>query len=137
MPRLQVCSKAVSCLHQGNVELESELTRACFDGCVSTGRTDGRGEGFSTGAGEEDNIPGQGLDGGPGGEDIQAAQAGRGEGLSAGNRGSDRPGGGVSLNAGRDEEFNNSGHKRFFDAESRVQGESVSVIHTSRRRHTN
>ncbi|KAJ1023084.1 hypothetical protein NDA16_003237 [Ustilago loliicola] len=87
----------------------------------TAGRTGAPGEGVDTSAGIRDNVPGQGLDGGPGGEDVSAAKSGRGEGLDAGDKGSDRPGGGVSLNAGREEEFNSSNQSKFYDTESRVQ----------------
>ena len=76
---------------------------------------------MDAGSGENDNIPGQGLDGGPGGEDVNAAETGQGEGFDAGEKGSNRPGGGVTLNAGREEEFNSSNHKNFYDTESHVQ----------------
>lgn len=88
-----------------------------------TGRQGGPGEGVDAGSGAKDNIPGQGLEGGPGGEDVNAAVTGRGEGFDAGDTGSDRPGGGVSLNAGREEEFNSSNNKHFVDTESKVQRE--------------
>ncbi|CDR88679.1 uncharacterized protein SPSC_05511 [Sporisorium scitamineum] len=87
----------------------------------TAGRTSGPGEGVDAGAGARDNLPGQGLDGGQGGEDVQAAAAGTGEGFDAGEKGSNRTGGGVTLNAGREHEFNNANSNNLYDAKSRVQ----------------
>ncbi|TKY89524.1 hypothetical protein EX895_001309 [Sporisorium graminicola] len=87
----------------------------------TAGRTSGPGEGVDAGAGARDHIPGQGLDGGAGGEDVEAAAAGTGEGFDAGERGSNRTGGGVTLNAGREHEFNSADSGTFYDAERSVQ----------------
>ncbi|KAF6767643.1 hypothetical protein PSEUBRA_006208 [Kalmanozyma brasiliensis GHG001] len=87
----------------------------------TAGRDNPPGEGVDAGAGAKDNIPGQGLSGGAGSEDASAAAKGTGEGLSAGEKGSNRTGGGVTLNAGREEEFNGPNSKNFVDVESKVQ----------------
>lgn len=87
-----------------------------------SGRNAGPGEGVSAGPGAKDNTPGLGFDGGPGSEDLDASVTGSGEGLDAGQKGnSTKPGGGVSLNAGREEEFHGADDGKFFDAEGKVQ----------------